>query len=272
MPHAEKPHILIVDDDDRLRDLLFRTLVKADMIAAVAENAAVARQMLSAFEFDLMVLDVMMPGESGVEFLASMRGNGDKVPVLLLTAMGTPADRIGGLTAGADDYLVKPFEPQELILRIGAILRRRPAPAVDLERFSLGEWEIDLKKEEIKQCHCGAGRNPPEILGGPGRSLSSDHAKRGSGGRDDIRIEKLTLVERNLLRAFVRRVGVVQSRDDLARACGVNPDERTIDVQITRLRRRLNDDPKNPRFIATLRGQGYQMMTDHLHFFGGAHE
>jgi two-component system phosphate regulon response regulator OmpR len=123
---ADRPHILVVDDDARLRDLLVRTLVKEGMVAVGAEHAMAARALMARLSFDLVVLDVMMPGETGVELTASLRAAGNAMPILLLTAMGAAPDRIGGLRAGADDYLVKPFEPQELILRIGAILRRRP--------------------------------------------------------------------------------------------------------------------------------------------------
>jgi two-component system phosphate regulon response regulator OmpR len=236
MTYAEKPHILVVDDDDRLRDLLFRTLTRADMVVVVAEHAAAARAQLAIMEFDLIVLDVMMPEETGLELTAALRKDGNEIPILLLTALGAGADRIGGLTSGADDYLVKPFEPQELILRINAILRRQPKATTTPTRFQLGEWMIDLAREEIAR-----SKGTPQ---------------------------RLTIVERNLLRALVVKIGEAQSRDTLARACGVNPDERTIDVQMTRLRRRLGDDPKQPRFIATVRGQGYRLLPDHLIILG----
>ena len=146
--------------------------------------------------------------------------------------MGDVEDRIAGLEAGADDYMVKPFEPRELKLRIEAILKRLPTPDPLQSIVRLGEWTIDLTRDEMISNETG--------------------------------VQKLTLVEVKLLRALLSNIGIVMSRDDLANAVGVNPDERTIDVQITRLRRTLNDDPKSPRFIATIRSQGYQLMADHV--------
>lgn len=236
MNFAAKPHILVVDDDDRIRDLLTRYLTGAGYMVMAASDAQGARDVLATVEADLIVLDVMMPGMSGVELTRALRGDGNKIPILLLTAMGEVDDRIKGLEAGADDYLGKPFEPRELQLRIDAILRRAPDVAATMTRFGLGEWQIDLDAEELS-----------------------------STGTDT---QKLTPVERKLLKALVARAGDVIRRDDLARACGVNPDERTIDVQVTRLRRKLNDDPKQPRFIETVRGQGYQLKIDALRVGG----
>lgn len=230
--HAEKPHILIIDDDDRIRDLLFRFLMQNDMIAVAVDGAQTARETMAALSFDLIVLDIMMPGETGIDLTRSLRAAGHDIPILLLTAMGDIEDRIAGLEAGADDYMAKPFEPRELKLRIEAILKRLPTPDPLQSVVQLGEWTIDLNHDEIISNETG--------------------------------VQKLTLVEVKLLRALLSNIGIVMSRDDLANAVGVNPDERTIDVQITRLRRTLNDDPKSPRFIATIRGQGYQLMADHV--------
>jgi len=230
--HAEKPHILIVDDDDRIRDLLFRFLMQNDMIAVAVDGAQTARETMAALSFDLIVLDIMMPEETGIDLTRSLRATGNDIPILLLTAMGDVEDRIAGLEAGADDYMVKPFEPRELKLRIEAILKRLPTPDPLQSIVRLGEWTIDLTRDEMISNETG--------------------------------VQKLTLVEVKLLRALLSNIGIVMSRDDLANAVGVNPDERTIDVQITRLRRTLNDDPKSPRFIATIRSQGYQLMADHV--------
>ncbi len=230
--HAEKPHILIVDDDDRIRDLLFRFLMQNDMMAVAVDGAQTARETMAALSFDLIVLDIMMPEETGIDLTRSLRATGNDIPILLLTAMGDVEDRIAGLEAGADDYMVKPFEPRELKLRIEAILKRLPTPDPLQSIVRLGEWTIDLTRDEMISNETG--------------------------------VQKLTLVEVKLLRALLSNIGIVMSRDDLANAVGVNPDERTIDVQITRLRRTLNDDPKSPRFIATIRSQGYQLMADHV--------
>lgn len=232
MTYAEKPHLLVVDDDDRIRTLLLRYLTQTGYVVVAVESATAAENMLAALEFDMIVLDVMMPGKTGVEFARDLRAGGVTIPILLLTAMGEVDDRIKGLEAGADDYLGKPFEPRELQLRIEAILRRRPKPDTRKARFKLGPWQIDLDREEMM----GADQSP----------------------------QKLTLVEMKLIRALAAHAGQVIAREDLALACGVNPDERTIDVQITRLRRKLNDDPREPQFILTVRGQGYQLMTDQL--------
>ncbi len=230
MTFAEKPHLLVVDDDDRIRTLLFRYLTQAGYVVAMASSADEARAVLDTLVVDLIVLDIMMPGMNGVEFTRALRAAGVRTPILLLTAMGEVTDRIAGLEAGADDYLTKPFEPRELDLRISAILRRMPAARSAVARFRLGPWEIDLDREEMVD---------REVDDGP---------------------QKLTSVEIKLLRALSGAAGQVMGREALAIACGVNPDERTIDVQMTRLRRKLNDDPRTPRFIATVRGQGYQMM------------
>lgn len=232
MTFAEKTHLLVVDDDNRIRELLLRYLTQGGYVVVAVESAAAASDALAIMNFDLVILDVMMPGMTGTEWARALRAQGVDTPILLLTAMGEAGDRIKGLESGVDDYLVKPFEPRELQLRIEAILRRRPAPDLARTRFKLGEWQIDLAREEITG--------------------------------DDGQAQKLTAVDIKLLRALLARAGQVVARDDLAAACGVNPDERTIDVQITRLRRKLNDDPRTPRFIATLRGQGYELRTDYL--------
>jgi len=220
-------HILVVDDDRRLRELLRRYLAERGYRVSVAADAAEARASLKGLEFDLVVLDVMMPGESGLAFTRAFRQESD-APVLLLTAMGEAQDRIAGLEAGADDYLAKPFEPRELLLRIEAILRRggrRPAPAGPLR---LGEYSFDLARGELKR------------------------------GDDTVR---LTASEAELLRVFARRPGVTISREELSRAAG-DPGSRAVDVQVTRLRRKIEPDPRAPRYLQTVWGQGYVLWPD----------
>lgn len=228
--YAEQPHILVIDDDDRIRELLFRYLVKEQCVVVVADGAAAAHDILAVLSFDLIICDVMMPGQDGMALTADLRQEGVDTPILLLTAMGEVEDRIKGLESGADDYLVKPFEPRELMLRVQAILRRRPAAEVTHQQFRLGPLTVDLTREELRNADGWA--------------------------------QKLTSVELKLLRALVKKPGAVMSREELSAACGVNPDERTIDVQITRLRRRLDDDPREAKYIQTVRGQGYRLMID----------
>ena len=224
---SEAPHVLVVDDDDRIRKLLKQYLEKLDYRVTVAANAVTARKLLGTLDFDLVVLDVMMPGESGLELLQSARSDGLQTPVLLLTARGETADRIEGLKAGADDYLAKPFEPEELSLRVGAILRRthvEPAP----EEIEMSGMVFDAKRGELTE--------------------------------GDRRI-KLTDGELQLLTMLASRAGEPVSREELAsRSPGST--ERSIDVQVTRLRRKIEPDPKMPLHIQTVRGIGYRLMPD----------
>ncbi len=245
-PLAAQPHILVVDDDDRLRRLLRRYLAEQGFVVSTAAHAADARAKLKSLDYDLMVLDVMMPGESGIALMQDLRGEkgqgvGRPLPVLLLTALGETGDRIGGLEAGADDYLTKPFEPRELLLRINAILRRAPKPAVaSLHRF--GPWLYDPARDELRQ------------------------------GDEVVR---LTGMEAGLMRALAASPGMALGRDALAERSrsGQMParkeeeaertiSERTIDVQVTRLRRKIEPDAKNPRYLVTVRGEGYMLMPD----------
>jgi two-component system phosphate regulon response regulator OmpR len=225
---AEDAHILVVDDDIRLRALLSRYLADQGFRVTIAENAADARDKLRFLNPDLMVLDVMMPGESGLDFTESLRREqGGDLPVLLLTARGGPEDRIAGFEAGADDYLGKPFEPLELVLRIRAMLRRTVAPASDatLAPISLGELSFDAERGEL----------------------------RGPGG-----IIRLTGGEQALLTALAGKPNEVLSREDLADTLSMDETgERAIDVQVTRLRRKIEPDPREPRFLHTVRGRGY---------------
>jgi len=225
---SEAAHILVVDDDARLRALLSRYLAGEGFRVTTAENAADARAKLRAIDPDMMVLDVMMPGESGLELTESLRAEqARKVPVLLLTARGAPEDRIAGFEAGADDYLGKPFEPRELALRIRAMLRRAPPAASGLPAgpVQLGAAEFDPERGELR---------------GP------DGPIRLTGG------------EAALLTALARKPNEVLSREEIAAALGMDEaGERAIDVQVTRLRRRIEPDPREPRFLHTVRSRGY---------------
>ncbi|OUI97249.1 chemotaxis protein CheY [Acetobacter indonesiensis] len=221
------PHVIVVDDDSRLRRLLQRYLSEHGFRISVAANAADARQALSAIRPDAMVLDVTMPGETGLELTRSLRDSGQEFPIVLLTARGEPADRISGLEAGADDYLGKPFEPRELLLRLKAHLRRlAPAPATDnLRIIRLGEQEFDPVRA---------------LLSGPNGNIH------------------LTGGEAALLSVLARKPNEVLTREEIARALDMAEiGERAVDVQVTRLRRRIEPDPREPRFLHTIRGRGY---------------
>lgn len=223
----EAYHLLVVDDDPRLRDLLRRFLEREGFRVTVAADAAEARHLLKLMAFDLIVLDVMMPGESGLDLAEAVRRERD-VPVVLLTARGTPEDRIAGFERGADDYLPKPFEPRELSLRIRTILRRLAAPAAQAQSAGpvrLGEATFD-----------------------PARGLL---LRNGEPVR-------LTSGEAALLGALASRAGETLTREDLAAALGQeDAGERAIDVQVTRLRRKIEPDPREPAFLQTVRGRGY---------------
>ncbi|MBY5971792.1 response regulator [Ferrimonas balearica] len=233
------PHLLIVDDDERIRDLLARFLKRSGFLISTARDAAHARRLLSGLEFDLIVLDVMMPGEDGISLTESLRAGGLRTPVLLLTARGETEDRIRGLEAGADDYLVKPFEPRELLLRINAILRR--VPDVPVQRvlpkvLHLGEVRYDIDRGEL-----WAGDQPV----------------------------RLTATEVQLMRIFSAHPGEPLSRLQLVEELGRGgqgdtggAQERAVDVQITRLRRKIEADPKQPRYLQTVRGAGYMLAPD----------
>lgn len=226
-------HILVVDDDDRLRDLLQKYLSENGFRVTAAENAEDARAKMSSISFDLLVLDLMMPGENGLDFAKSIRqGNylSQDVPILMLTAMAETDDRIGGLEVGADDYMVKPFEPRELLLRINSILRRIP-PNEDeaIVEARLGSMVYDMKREELR-------------LGDS--------------------IVPLTSTESNLLKILAGRPGRIISREELSRHLAPGGGERTVDVQVNRLRRKIEADPKMPRYLQTVRGQGYILRPD----------
>jgi two-component system, OmpR family, phosphate regulon response regulator OmpR len=227
---AEAAHILVVDDDVRLRGLLQQFLSKHGFRVTTAADAKEALAKFDAIAFDLLVLDVMMPGESGLALTKRLRA-ASEVPILLLTAMGETQDRIAGLAGGADDYLVKPFEPDELLLRLRAILRRAPpVPAAqDADDVRFGEFRFDLKREELH---------------------------RGNA------LVRLTAAEASLLRVLAQHAGTAVKRGDLLRLSRISGGERTVDVQVTRLRRKIEADAKQPRFIQTARGAGYLLRTD----------
>lgn len=225
-------HLLVVDDDERMRSLLQKFLIRAGFLVTVGRDGAHARRLMAGLEFDMLILDVMMPGEDGVSLTRDLR-RGSALPILLLTAKGETAHKIEGFEAGADDYLVKPFEPKELVLRINAILRRAPVLAAQTapKVLHMGAVRYDLERGELWR------------------------------GGDLVR---LTLTEAALMRVFAAQPGVALSRDvlvgDMPRDMGGA--ERAVDVQITRLRRKIEDDPKQPRYVQTVRGEGYMLQPD----------
>ena len=226
---TEDALILVVDDDQRLRELLGRYLVENGFRVSAAEHAAAARERLRVLQPDLIVMDVMMPGENGLELTEVLRRENAVTPILLLTARGAPEDRIAGFEAGADDYLPKPFDPRELVLRIRALLRRAapPAPAETAPAgpLALGPLVFDRGRGEL----------------------------RGPAG-----VVRLTGGEAALLAALAARPNEVLTREDIAAALEMDESgERAIDVQVTRLRRKIEADPREPRFLHTVRGRGY---------------
>ena len=229
------PHLLIVDDDERIRSLLQQFLIQSDYLISTAEDAEQARTLLSGIEFDLIILDVMMPGQDGISFTAELRKLKNKTPILLLTARGETEDRIKGLEAGADDYLPKPFEPKELLLRINAILRRMP----------------DLKEDQMVPKTLNFG------------NLSYDVARNELWeGQNQVR---LTTTESQLMKIFTSALGEPISRADLVTSLGrdiSSAQDRAIDVQITRLRRKIEVNPSQPRYLQTVRGAGYMLLFD----------
>lgn len=221
------PHLLVVDDDDRIRDLLGRYLSDHGFRISIAANAREARRVLGTIDFDLLILDVMMPGESGFDLTEKVRA-ASNVPILLLTARGLPEDRIEGLERGADDYLPKPFEPRELLLRINSLLRRARPMREKQRLLTFGTCTFEPERGELR-------RNNDLV--------------------------KLTASELALLRALAKKPGEVISRTALA-AQTETALERSIDVQVTRLRKKIEDDPRTPIYLQTVRGIGYTLMSD----------
>ncbi|MDR1694996.1 MAG: response regulator [Lactobacillaceae bacterium] len=228
--HIEKSHILVVDDDTRLRSLLQRYLRDNDFYVSVAKDTSEARSRLKDYEFDVLVVDIMMPNETGLEFLQHLRKE-SFVPVIMLTAMGETGDRINGLELGADDYIPKPFEPKELVLRIKNVIKRKPAEkAKPIDRLKLGNYVFDVNKKELMDI--------------------------------DENIVHITPVEQSLLIILGQKTAQVFTREKLAEILGAGQSPRSIDVQIARLRRKIEVDSKNPRYLQTVRGKGYMLLTD----------
>jgi two-component system, OmpR family, phosphate regulon response regulator OmpR len=228
LPLDHAAHLLVVDDDKRIRELLKRYLGESGFRVSVAANAAEARRLLDGMDFDLLIVDVMMPGESGVSLTKSLRETRD-LPILMLTALSETDNRIDGLSAGADDYLSKPFDPRELNLRINNILKRSKDNApLTAETLGFGGFSFHLSRRELKL---------------------------------DQKLVRLTERELDMLSAFAAKPRETIARHELA-ADGSDISERTIDVQINRLRRKIETDPANPVYLQTVRGIGYRLMAD----------
>ncbi len=227
---TETQHILVIDDDTRLRSLLQRFLRENGFLVSTARGAAEAREAMRAYQFDLLIVDIMMPEETGLEFLAALRQE-SSVPVIMLTAMGDTEDRITGLENGADDYLPKPFEPKELVLRIKSILKRAPKEKTEIsEKLNLGQCVYDMQQKELV-------------------------TKQGQ-------VIHITPVEQALLNVLGAKSGQIFTREKLAEILGAGQSPRSIDVQITRLRKKIERDSKNPRYLQTVRGKGYMLLPE----------
>ena len=225
----EQRHILVVDDDTRLRNLLQRFLRESGFFVSTAKDADEARLLLEQYKVNLLIVDIMMPKENGLEFLAKLRQE-NSVPVIMLTAMGDVEDRIIGLEKGADDYVAKPFEPKELLLRIASILKRTPVEKKECQKLDLGLCIFDMQNKELT-------------------------SKQGE-------LLHITPLEQNLLVILGAKSGQVFSREKLSEILGAGQSPRSIDVQITRLRKKIEKDSKNPRYLQTLRGKGYMLLSD----------
>lgn len=219
-------HLLVVDDDDRIRDLLKRYLAQSGFRVSCASDAQSARDKMEGLVFDMLILDVMMPGEDGFNLTRSLREHND-IPVILLTAKGEVEDRIEGLKAGADDYLAKPFEPEELVLRIESIFKRAGTNCLNL-KVKFGPYEYDVERQILN--------------------------------KDNERV-RLTTGEEALLTLLARRAGGTVSRYALSEKIAAKS-ERAVDVQMTRLRRKIEDNPAEPHYLITVRGQGYRLLGD----------
>lgn len=228
IPGDDAPHLLVVDDDTRIRTLLKQFLTENGYRVTIAASAAEARRKLVGLDFDLMVLDVMMPGETGVQLTQSLRQD-KNIPILMLTALSETDSRVAGLEAGADDYLAKPFDPRELLLRLNSILRRGgPAPTPKVEQIVFGPYTFQIARRELKKS---------------GEAL------------------KLTDREQEILAIFAQRAGETIPRHELV-GNDAEVGERTIDVQINRLRRKIERDPSNPIWLQTVRGVGYRLSVE----------
>ena len=227
MIQEDKKHILIVDDDDRIRELLREYLQNNNFYTTTAKDSLDAKKKISLLKFVLIILDIMMPGQSGLELTREIKEKSDQ-PIILLTAMGETSDRISGLETGADDYLPKPFEPKELLLRIKNILKRIKSGKNLNPVLKFGDIRVDLEKMSIK-------------------------SKKG--------ITKLNTAEKALLEKMILSVGQIFQRDQISQIIKLTK-ERAVDVMITRLRQKIEPDPKNPKYLQTVRGNGYVLWTD----------
>ncbi len=225
----EKKHILVVDDDAGIRALLGRFLCEHDFAVSLAQDALEAQMFLNQYKFDLLILDVMMPGKSGFEFLKEIRVE-NNVPVLMLTAMGETQDRILGFQTGADDYLPKPFDATELVLRIKNILKRMPNKQQVRNVLNFGVCTYDMRTKELKSL--------------------------------DNSVIHLTNIEQQLLSILGQKSGQTFSREKIAELLGGDNNLRSIDVQMTRLRKKIEKDSKNPKYLQTVRGKGYMLLTE----------
>ncbi len=222
-----QPHILIIDDDTRIRELLKSYLSQNGFRVSAAGNAGEARSIMRGMAFDLLVLDIMMPGESGLELTRSLRDSHNSVPILMLSALAETDDRIKGLSSGSDDYLPKPFEPEELLLRIRSILKRNAGPAT-ADEVTFGDCSFNLQRGDLRRA---------------GEAV------------------RLTTRERDLLRMLAQRAGETVSRFDLVQP-GIEDSPRSIDVYINRLRRKIEANPAVPVYLQTIRGVGYTLHVD----------
>ena len=224
----ELPHILVVDDDRRIRQLLQAYLMENEFRVTVAASASEARDKMRGVVFDLMVLDIMMPGETGLSLTQSLRAENNRVPVLMLSALADTSDRIAGLETGSDDYLTKPFEPRELLLRIRGLLRRQDVAPARRSDVIFGDFTFHMQRGEL---------------------------------RKDGELVRLTSREKEFLRLLAARAGTPVPRTELAPE-GSEEGARSVDVQINRLRQKIEDDPSNPLFLQTVRGAGYVLHID----------
>ena len=226
--HCTSDHILVIDDDSKLRRLLQKFLREKGFIVSIASSAQEAMKLQESLEFDVLVLDIMMPELNGFEYLRLLRKE-STLPVILLSARGEAQDRIEGLEIGADDYLPKPFEPLELVARLRSVLRRKGTPAPVRDKLRFGGFEFDLKRAELWR---------------------------------EGQLIHLVQAEAQLLKQLAEKAGEIVHRDALSENSTKDPLNRSVDVQIVRLRRKIEEDTKHPRYLQTVRGKGYRLITD----------
>jgi two-component system, OmpR family, phosphate regulon response regulator OmpR len=227
---SERPHILIIDDDTRIRDLLRVYLGEHGYAVSLAASAGEARERLRGLQFDILICDVMMPGESGLSLIENLRRDMISTPVLMVSALSDSADRIAGLKSGSDDYLSKPFEPEELLLRLQSLLRRAGPTSSAPREVSFGECSFNVVSGELTR---------------------------------EQKLVRLTSREKDILRSLAKKSGQPLSRLELAQEGGAES-ARSVDVQMTRLRQKIENDPSNPRFLQTVRGAGYTLFVDEM--------